>query len=217
MAYKPKRSSLKKAAPNARARRAASRGSIQRPREEAVEPAVVRVGTRPISQEEAAAAIEPVLAEFSLVLESLKLSGPAANRTLTITVDYTEDRTDQLSLDSLGEISQAFSAALDRADEKDEFYPYELQVSSPGATRPLVERRHWVRSRGRLIAVTAADGTEYLARLDEVTDEGPVLQRKKQTKKGQKESYHPAATVAWEDISSAHVEIDFNSASEPVE
>ena len=188
MAYKPKRSGTKKSAPNARARRAASR----------VANGVNTSRTR---------------AE----LEGRKISGPAANRTVKITVDYTAERTDSLSLDSLAEISGAISGALDRADVNDDFFPYELEVSSPGATRPLKERRHWDRARTRLVAVTAPDGTEYLARLLEVQDEGPVLARKKNTKKGQKESYHEPALVAWENIGSAHVEIDFNSPVEPVE
>jgi len=216
MAYKPKRSGSKKSAPNAR--RAASRvaNGVNTPRtrveSEPVVEAPVRVGTRAIREEEVAEAIAPVISEFSLVLEGLKISGPAANRTVKITVDYTAERTDSLSLDSLAEISGAISGALDRADENDEFFPYELEVSSPGATRALTERRHWERARTRLIAVTAPDGTEY-----EVQDEGPVLARKKNTKKGQKESYHEPSLLPWENIASAHVEIDFNSPAEPVE
>ena len=212
MAYKPKRSGSKKSAPNARARRAASRvaNGVNTPRtrveSEPVVEAPVRVGTRAIREEEVAEAIAPVISEFSLVLEGLKIS-----------VDYTAERTDSLSLDSLAEISGAISSALDRADENDEFFPYELEVSSPGATRALTERRHWERARTRLIAVTAPDGTEYLARLHEVQDEGPVLARKKNTKKGQKESYHEPSLLPWENIASAHVEIDFNSPAEPVE
>jgi len=50
-----------------------------------------------------------------------------------------------------------------------------------------------------------------------VQDEGPVLARKKNTKKGQKESYHEPSLLPWENIASAHVEIDFNSPAEPVE
>lgn len=177
MAYKPKRSGSKKSAPNARARRAASRvangvnTSRTRAEREPVVEAPVRVGTRAIREEEVAEAIAPVISEFSLVLEGLKISGPAANRTVKITVDYTAERTDSLSLDSLAEISGAISSALDRADENDEFFPYELEVSSPGATRALTERRHWERARTRLIAVTAPDGTEYLARLHEVQED----------------------------------------------
>ena len=144
MAYKPKRSGSKKSAPNARARRAASRvaNGVNTPRtraeSEPVVEAPVRVGTRAIREEEVAEAIAPVISEFSLVLEGLKISGPAANRTVKITVDYTAERTDSLSLDSLAEISGAISSALDRADENDEFFPYELEVSSPGATLSLI-------------------------------------------------------------------------------
>jgi len=81
--------------------------------------APVRVGTRAIREEEVAEAIAPVISEFSLVLEGLKISGPAANRTVKITVDYTAERTDSLSLDSLAEISGAISSALDRADDRE--------------------------------------------------------------------------------------------------
>lgn len=175
------------------------------------------VGTRPVEQAEVAAAIEPVLGEFSLVLEGITCTGPEQNRTVEVIIDYAQDSTEQLSLDALAEISEAFSAALDAADTDDEFFPYQLQVSSPGATRELTARRHWVRARNRLLAVTGTNGTEYLARLDEVGEEGPVLSFKKQTKKGQRESYRDATTVAWEEIARARVEIDFNSTVNSVE
>ena len=221
MAYKPKRSGKKDGTPNARSRRAASRTArgVTRPFESAgaEKSAPAKIGTRSLREDEVNEAIKPVLSEFSLVLERIKISGPAANRTVEITVDYTEDRTDSLSLDSLAEISGAISQALDKADEHDEFFPYMLEVSSPGATRELTERRHWKRARTRLVAVTQTDGTEYVARLDEITDEGPVLRRKKQTKKGQKQTYHDAVIVPWENIGHANVEIDFNSTQETVE
>ncbi len=70
MAYKPKRSGSKKSAPNARARRAASRvangvnTSRTRAEREPVVEAPVRVGTRAIREEEVAEAIAPVISEF---------------------------------------------------------------------------------------------------------------------------------------------------------
>ena len=73
MAYKPKRSGSKKSAPNARARRAASRvangvnTSRTRAESEPVVEAPVRVGTRAIREEEVAEAIAPVISEFSSV------------------------------------------------------------------------------------------------------------------------------------------------------
>lgn len=222
MAYKPKRTA-KKSAGNARARRAAARAAagLSRPEEEprTVEktPAQsARVGTRPISEQEVRAAITPILEEFSLVLEEVKLVGPETNRTVQAVVDYTEESTEPVSLDTLAEVSQAFSSALDAADADDEFFPYELQVSSPGATRGLTERRHWLRSRGRLVNIREADGIEYVARLDEVGEDGVVLRRRKETKKGQKPSYWQQQTLAWDRIGAARVEIDFNSSADSV-
>ena len=111
MAYKPKRSGKKDGVPNARSRRAASRTArgVTRPFESAgaEKSAPAKIGTRSLHEDEVNEAIKPVLSEFSLVLERIKISGPAANRTVEITVDYTEDRTDSLSLDSLAEISGA--------------------------------------------------------------------------------------------------------------
>ena len=138
MAYKPKRSGKKDGTPNARSRRAASRTAkgVTRPFESAGSEKSVpaKIGTRSLHEDEVNEAIKPVLSEFSLVLERIEISGPATNRTVEITVDYTEDRTDSLSLDSLAEISGAISQALDKADKHDEFFPYMLEVSSPGAT-----------------------------------------------------------------------------------
>lgn len=146
--------------------------------------------------------------EFNLVLETLIAKGSGPNRTLEITIDYAEG-TDSLSLDTVAEVSQAISTALDTIDDGET--PYLLEVSSPGASRPLTEERHWKRAIGRLIDITPADGTEkYLARLHDVTPEGPLLARKKNTKKGQKESYQDPTTTPWDIISTAKVEIEFN-------
>lgn len=162
-----------------------------------------------INTEELGRVIEPIVEQFGCVLETLNARGAGNNKTLEIMVDYTEERTDFLSLDTIAEISQAISQALDEADDGES--PYLLEVSSPGATRPLTERRHWLRSRERLInIVPAAGGEAFLARLDDVVDEGPVIRRKKHTKKGQPESYKDAETLPWDSISSANVEIEFN-------
>lgn len=191
----------KKNAPNARERRAAARAAegISSPAPkgsflsvDAVKDAVIAV----------------VEGEFKLVLENLTAKGAGANRTLEIVVDYPEDRTDALSLDTIAEVSQAISTALDAADDGET--PYMLEVSSRGVTSPLTEPRHWKRSITRLIDITETGGEEYLARLDAVNDEGPVIRRKKDTKKGQPESYRDPQTLPWDTISTAKVEIEFN-------
>lgn len=191
----------KKDAPNARERRAAARAEQGITKKAPVGSFVSVEGVRE-------AVTRVVEQEFKLVLEKLTAKGSGANRTLEIVVDYPEDRTDALSLDTIAEVSQALSAALDAADDGE--VPYSLEVSSRGVTSPLTETRHWKRSIDRLIEITEAGGEKYLARLDFVTDEGPVVRRKKETKKGQPESYRDAVTLPWGTISAAKVEIEFN-------
>lgn len=191
----------KKDAPNARERRAVARaeqGITQKA------PAGSFVSVEGVRE----AVTRVVEQEFKLVLERLTAKGSGANRTLEIVVDYPEDRTEALSLDTIAEVSQALSAALDAADDGE--VPYSLEVSSRGVTSPLTETRHWKRSIDRLIEITEAGGEKYLARLDFVTDEGPVVRRKKETKKGQPESYRDPVTLPWGTISAAKVEIEFN-------
>lgn len=191
----------KKDAPNARERRAAARAEQGITKKAPAGSFVSVEGVRE-------AVTRVVEQEFKLVLEKLTAKGSGANRTLEIVVDYPEDRTDALSLDTIAEVSQALSAALDDADDGE--VPYSLEVSSRGVTSPLTETRHWKRSIDRLIEITEAGGEKYLARLDFVTDEGPVIRRKKETKKGQPESYREAVTLPWVTISAAKVEIEFN-------
>lgn len=191
----------KKSAPNSRERRAAARAA------EGITQKTV-AGSQ-VSVEAVRETIEKiVIAEFGLVLEKLTAKGSGANRTLEIVLDYPEDRTDALSLDTIAEVSQALSTALDAADDGD--VPYMLEVSSRGVTSPLTEPRHWKRSIDRLIDITETGGDQYLARLDFVTEDGPVVRRKKETKKGQPESYRDPVTLPWGTISSAKVEIEFN-------
>ncbi|WHS49914.1 ribosome assembly cofactor RimP [Rothia sp. SD9660Na] len=191
----------KKDAPNARERRAAARAEQGITKKAPAGSFVSVEGVRE-------AVTRVVEQEFKLVLEKLAAKGRGANRTLEIVVDYPEDRTDALSLDTIAEVSQALSAALDDADDGE--VPYSLEVSSRGVTSPLIETRHWKRSIDRLIEITEAGGEKYLARLDFVTDEGPVVRRKKETKKGQPESYRDPVTLPWGTISAAKVEIEFN-------
>lgn len=191
----------KKDAPNARERRAAVRAEQGITKKAPAGSFVSVEGVRE-------AVTRVVEQEFKLVLEKLAAKGSGANRTLEIVVDYPEDRTDALSLDTIAEVSQALSAALDDADDGE--VPYSLEVSSRGVTSPLIETRHWKRSIDRLIEITEAGGEKYLARLDFVTDEGPVVRRKKETKKGQPESYRDPVTLPWGTISAAKVEIEFN-------
>ena len=83
--------------------------------------------------------------------------------------------------------------------------PYILEVTSPGAERPLTEHRHYRRATGRLVRFTAGDGGELVARILAVDDEG--LDLEVPGVKGRKPT---ARRLAFEEIAKARVEIEFN-------
>ena len=154
--------------------------------------------------------VEPVVQQFGLVLEELTARGAGSSQTLQIVVDLTEDRTDAVELDTLAEVSQAVSQTLDERSEAPES-AYLLEVTSPGAARRLTQPRHWKRSVGRLIALTTEDGEKMLARLIAVEGEAVRIARRKETKKGQPESYRDPELLDLDRIAQARVEVEFRA------
>lgn len=157
--------------------------------------------------------IRPVLASFDLVLEEVTARGAGNGQTLAVVVDLPEDAEGSVSLDTLGEVSQAVSAALD-ADPEEPETAYLLEVTSPGATRKLMQTRHWKRARGRLLRITPQEGEAFLARLDAV-EEGAdgvraLIRRRKNTRKGQPESYHEQEALDPASVRKAQVEVEFS-------
>jgi ribosome maturation factor RimP len=113
----------------------------------------------------------PLAAAAGLVVEDVTVTPAGRRRVLRVTVDLPEDRTGGVPMESVTAASQAISAALDTSDVMGGT-PYVLEVSSPGVDRPLTERRHWSRARGRLVHVRLADGAETTGRLTAVDDDG---------------------------------------------
>lgn len=150
----------------------------------------------------------PVVEEAGLVLEDLALRTGPTGRVLQVLVDLPEDRTDSVDLDRIAGLARALSETLDRADPVPGA-AYELEVSSPGATRELVERRHWRRSLGRLVRVTPVQGEKFTARLLEVGDDGVVLQRSHQAKKGMPPRLRDPEHWAFDAVRRAKVEVEF--------
>lgn len=122
--------------------------------------------------------LTPVVAEAGLVLEAVTVTPAGRRRVVRVVVDLPEDSTGGLDLDVVAQVSQSVSAALDDSDVLGNA-PYVLEVTSPGVDRPLTERRHWSRARGRMVTVpvSAADGgaTDVTARVRSVSDEGVLL------------------------------------------
>src|SRR5579859_7648851 len=90
--------------------------------------------------------LEPTLVHLGYSIYSLDQSGPSG-RTLRLAID----RPDGVSLDDCTRVSEIVSPILDQVD----LVPgsYTLEVSSPGAERPLRDRSEYDRFLGRRVSV----------------------------------------------------------------
>ncbi|KPI33224.1 MULTISPECIES: ribosome maturation factor RimP [unclassified Streptomyces] len=144
--------------------------------------------------------LEPLVAARGLDLEDIEMSKAGKRRMLRIIVDSDEG----VELDACAELSREVSDKLDESDVMGED-EYVLEVSSPGADRPLSEHRHYVRATGRLVKFQLAEGGELIARILDVDDEGMDLEVP-----GVKGRKATARRIAFSDIAKARVEIEFN-------
>ncbi|WP_326652957.1 MULTISPECIES: ribosome maturation factor RimP [unclassified Streptomyces] len=147
--------------------------------------------------------LEPLVSAAELDLEEIEVSRAGRRRMLRIIVDSDEG----VELDACAELSRAVSEKLDETDAMGEG-EYVLEVSSPGADRPLTKHRHYVRAVGRLVKFQLHDaGTadELVARILTVDDEG--LDLEVPGVKGRKPT---ARRVTFAEIAKARVEIEFN-------
>ena len=110
--------------------------------------------------------------------------------------------------DRVAAVAPALSAALDR-DVPVPGSACKLEVASPGATRGLVAPRHWRRAVGRRVRGTPVEGEKFTARLLEVGDDGVVLQRSHQAKKGMQPRLLDPERWAFEAVRRAKVEVEF--------
>jgi Uncharacterized protein conserved in bacteria len=144
--------------------------------------------------------LEPLVSAKELDLEEIEVSRAGRRGVLRVVVDSD----DGVELDTCAELSRTISAALDETDVMGEG-EYVLEVSSPGADRPLTEHRHYVRATGRLARLVLTGGTELVARVIAVDDEG--LDLEVPGVKGRKPT---SRRVAFAEIAKARVELEFN-------
>ncbi|WP_326657551.1 ribosome maturation factor RimP [Streptomyces sp. NBC_00385] len=144
--------------------------------------------------------VEPLVSAEQLDLEEIEVSRAGRRRVLRIIVDSEEG----VELDACADLSRAISARLDETDAMGED-EYVLEVSSPGADRPLTEHRHYVRATGRLARLTLNEGGELVARILAVDEEG--LDLEVPGVKGRKPT---SRRIAFDEIARARVELEFN-------
>ena len=142
--------------------------------------------------------LEPTLAHLGYDIYALEQSG-SGGRTLRIAID----RPEGVTIDDCQRVSEVVGPLLDQAD----LVPggrYDLEVSSPGAERPLRDRREYDRFVGHHVNVRfrPADGAgETVIEGDMVSvDDGGIAVRGKRG-----EVHH----LAWNDILAARLAVSF--------
>jgi ribosome maturation factor RimP len=142
----------------------------------------------------------PLAEKRGLDLEEIVITPAGKRRVLRVVVDTDEG----VGLQACAELSRAAAEALDEADAMGGA-PYVLEVSSPGAERPLTATRHYRRATGRLIRAWLHEGGELTARIVAVDEDG--IDVEVQRPKGRKPT---PRRVAFADIARARVEVEFS-------
>ncbi|WP_415951384.1 ribosome maturation factor RimP [Streptomyces sp. KLOTTS4A1] len=150
--------------------------------------------------------LEPLVGAKDLDLEEITVTPAGKRRVLRVVVDSDEG----VQLDTCAELSRELSQKLDEPANSAVMGDgeYVLEVTSPGADRPLTEHRHFVRATGRLVKFQLREGGELIARILGVDDEG--LDLEVPGVKGRKPT---SRRVAFDSVAKARVEIEFNRKS----
>jgi ribosome maturation factor RimP len=145
--------------------------------------------------------LEPVVAALGYDLEEVTGQRAGSRQLLRVVVDGDGG----ISLDDIAAVSQAVSAALDESNAMGEA-AYDLEVTSPGVSRPLTLPRHWRRAKGRLVQVPLTAGGELTGRIIGVDDEGVTFElpgKKPGTTGGERR-------LAYADLGRGKVQVEFN-------
>jgi ribosome maturation factor RimP len=152
--------------------------------------------------------LAPTVAAAHLYLEEVKVHFAGSHRTVSIVVDLPEDESGGVGLDAISMVSRELSVAMD-ADPNDDGRAYDLEISSPGATRPLTEPRHWRRALGRMAKVNMADRENFMGRILAVDDDGVLFRPELPVKKGMKAKQGEPEKVLFTAIRRGVVELEF--------
>ena len=115
----------------------------------------------------------PAATAVGLIVDAVEVDTAGGGQRVLVTVDLPDDEIGSASLDSVAAASRAIGAALDEANVPADAYT--LEVSTPGISRPLTERRHFLRARTRLVSLDLTDGTIVKGRLTDVDGDDAVL------------------------------------------
>ena len=149
--------------------------------------------------------LTPILAQFDLELEAVEVVPAGKRQLLRVVVDGDGRSGTGPLLDDLAEASKALSAALDSSDVVGSA-AYTLEVTTRGVSRPLERPAHWRRNRGRLVAVTTADGNTVTGRIVSADEEMVQL-----------EVDGASRGLAFDEVSKALVQVELNRPSAKID
>lgn len=144
--------------------------------------------------------LEPLASARGLDLDDVTVTPAGRRRVLRVVVDADGG----VGLETCAELSREVSETLDASDAMGGT-PYTLEVSSPGADRPLTEERHYRRAVGRLVGLRLRDGGALTARVVGADEEGVDVEVP-----GAKGRPPTARRLAYDEIAKARVEVEFN-------
>ncbi|GAA3833772.1 MULTISPECIES: ribosome maturation factor RimP [Brevibacterium] len=138
------------------------------------------------------------LAAAGFHLETVKAVAAGQRRTLTVVVDLDESSAEPMSMDKIAESTRIVGDTLETVEIfRDK--PYQLEVTSPGATRRLECPRHFRRVLGRRLDVSTKK-ENFKLDLEEVGEEAIT---------GTDPARKEKRTVGIDDIVKAQVELKF--------
>lgn len=146
--------------------------------------------------------IEPLALEHQYSLVDVEYLKEGKNWFLRLFIDKKEG----IDLEDCSFFSEKVSDLLDSQDPDPIPYAYYLEVSSPGAERPIKNETDWVNAEGRYVHVSLHNAVEkenvYEGTLEEQTDELIVLSYKVKTREKKVE-------IKKENISKARFAVKF--------
>ncbi|MFC7405283.1 ribosome maturation factor RimP [Georgenia alba] len=145
-------------------------------------------------------AVGPVVDAAGLLLEDVTVAAAGRRKVVRAVVDL-PDGPGGVDSDRLAEVSRDISRVLDDVDLVEGAYT--LEVSTPGADRPLSEPRHFRRAVGRLLRLRTTDGKDVTGRLREADESGLVL-----------DVDGTRRELTYDTVSSARVEIELSRPEE---
>jgi len=157
-----------------------------------------------------ARALTPVVAAEGFDLEAVEVQPAGRRRLIRVLVD----REGGVTLDNIASLTSILSVELDATDAMGE-QPYVLEVSSPGVGRSLTLPRHWRRNITRLVRLKTTDGHEIVGRIVASDDEAVTLEPAGGRPGDQPEGLTETKTLAFAQISEAHVEVEFRRSAAP--